>query len=684
VSIVRPDTASIPDAPGAYLFRDADARVIYAGKAISLRKRVASYFSRPLHPRTEAMVANAQSVEWIVASTEVDALMLEYNLIKAHKPRFNVRYRDDKSYPYLALTVGEKWPRARVMRGAKRKGVRYFGPYGHAYAIRDTLDALTRVFPVRTCSNGFFDQRARAGRPCLFYDIGRCAGPCVPSFTGATDEGYRQQVEAMSAFLAGDYRPVLMRLDSEMRRSAEVLEFERAAKLRDQLAAAKKAMESQEMVLARGDDLDVIGMEEDDLEAAFQVFFVRRGRVMGRRGWVVDKVEDIDAAGLVASFVRELYMDREDDVPPRVLAPAWPADRELLEEWLSSVRGSRVRIAVPARGDGRRLLQVVNQNAKEAFVRHKLRRATDFAARSRALTELGDVLGLPIAPLRIECFDISNLGPTDKVGSMVVFEDGLPKRSDYRKFEIKGVPGQDDFASMEEVLSRRFARFERDPEAPAGPAPGDASLAQPIGGRVSRLGPDVPLHGPGWGGEDPARVAHSGRPFGSEGERRRGRRFAYPPSLIVVDGGRGQLSVAERVMTDRGLSIPAIGLAKRLEEVYLPGQPEPLVIPRGSEALFLLQHIRDEAHRFAITYHRAKRAKRALHSPLDDVPGVGSTRKRALLRKFGSLARLRTASAEEIAGTPGIGPSLARTIHEHLHRLQFATGEGAAGERAAV
>jgi excinuclease ABC subunit C len=645
VSIVRPDTASIPDAPGAYLFRDADARVIYAGKAISLRKRVASYFSRPLHPRTEAMVANAQSVEWIVASTEVDALMLEYNLIKAHKPRFNVRYRDDKSYPYLALTVGEKWPRARVMRGAKRKGVRYFGPYGHAYAIRDTLDALTRVFPVRTCSNGFFDQRARAGRPCLFYDIGRCAGPCVPSFTGATDEGYRQQVEAMSAFLAGDYRPVLMRLDTEMRRSAEVLEFERAAKLRDQLAAAKKAMESQEMVLARGDDLDVIGMEEDGLEAAFQVFFVRRGRVMGRRGWVVDKVEDIDAAGLVASFIRELYMDREDDVPPRVLAPAWPADRELLEEWLSSVRGSRVRVAVPARGDGRRLLQVVNQNAKEAFVRHKLRRATDFAARSRALTELGDVLGLPIAPLRIECFDISNLGPTDKVGSMVVFEDGLPKRSDYRKFEIKGVPGQDDFASMEEVLSRRFARFERDPEAPA---------------------------------------ARRGGPFGREGERRRGRRFAYPPSLIVVDGGRGQLSVAERVMTDRGLSIPAIGLAKRLEEVYLPGQPEPLVIPRGSEALFLLQHIRDEAHRFAITYHRAKRAKRALHSPLDDVPGVGSTRKRALLRKFGSLARLRTASAEEIAGTPGIGPSLARTIHEHLHRLQFATGERAAAERAAV
>jgi excinuclease ABC subunit C len=640
--------------------------VIYAGKAISLRKRLASYFSRPLHPRTEAMMGHAQSVEWIVASNEVDALMLEYNLIKAHRPRFNVRYRDDKSYPYLALTVGEKWPRARVMRGAKRKGVRYFGPYGHAYAIRDTLDTLTRVFPVRTCSDGFFDQRARAGRPCLFYDIGRCAGPCVPSFTGVTEEGYREQVDAMAGFLAGDHRPVLMRLEGEMRQAADGLEFERAAKLRDQLGAARKAMESQEMVLARGDDLDVIGMEEDDLEAAFQVFFVRRGRVMGRRGWVVDKVEDIDAAGLVASFLRELYMEREDDVPPRVLVPAWPADRELLEEWLSGVRRSHVRVAVPARGDGRRLLQVVNHNAKEAFVRHKLRRAADFAARSRALADLGDALGLPIAPLRIEAFDISNLGPTDKVASMVVFEDGLPKRSDYRRFEIKGVPGQDDFASMEEVLRRRLARLT--PEGSSGgTTPGDASLAQPIGGQSNGLGPDVPLREP------------AGAGAGRSGERRRPTRFAYPPSLIVVDGGRGQLSVAERVMADRGLSIPVVGLAKRLEEVYLPGQPEPLMIPRGSEALFVLQHLRDEAHRFAITYHRAKRGKRALPSELDDIPGVGETRKRSLLRKFGSLARLRTASADEISGTPGIGPGLARTIHEHLHRLHVAGDERAAG-----
>ena len=637
MSIPRTDPSTIPDSPGAYLFRDADGRVIYVGKTISLRKRLASYWGRPLHPRTEAMVEHAESVEWIVASTEVDALMLEYNLIKSHRPRFNVRYRDDKSYPYLALTVGERWPRARVMRGPKRKGVRYFGPYGHAYAIRHTLDALTRVFPVRTCSNAFFDQRARAGRPCLYYDIGRCSGPCVPSTTGVTEESYRDQVEAMAEFLDGRHRPILARLESEMRDAAGVLEFERAAKLRDQLGAARKAIESQEMVLARRDDLDVVGLEEDDLEAAFQVFFVRRGRVMGRRGWVVDKVEDIDAPGLVASFLRELYMDREE-VPPKVLVAVWPSDQGVLEEWLSRMRGARVRISVPARGDGRRLLQVVNQNAKEAFARHKLKRASDFAARSRALAELGEVLGLPLAPLRIEAYDVSNLGPTDKVASMVVFEDGLPKRTDYRKFEIKGVPGQDDFASMEEVLRRRFARLSVESEP----------------------GPET---SPGKDGR----------------RRKRPGRFAYPPSLIVVDGGRGQLSVAERVLADHGLSIPAVGLAKRLEEVYLPGQPQPLIIARGSEALFVLQHIRDEAHRFAVTYHRVKRARRALHSSLDDIPGVGATRKKALLKRFGSVARLRTASVDELAKTPGVGPSLAGVIHDRLHGVEGSTGERRAG-----
>jgi excinuclease ABC subunit C len=618
VSVPRPLPSSIPDEPGAYLFRDSDGRVLYVGKAKSLRKRLASYWGRPLHARTEAMTAQAASVEWIVARGEVDALMLEYSLIKSNRPRFNVRYRDDKSYPYLALTVGERWPRAQVMRGPRRKGVRYFGPYGHAYAIRETLDALTRVFPVRTCSNAFFDQRARARRPCLYYDIGRCAGPCVPEATGVTEEGYRQQVESLADFLAGTYRPVLSRLESEMDQASGQLEYERAARLRDQLAAARKAMESQEMVLGHREDLDAIGLDEDELEAAFQVFFVRRGRVMGRKGWVVDKVEDLDRAELLGSFLRELYMERED-VPPRILVPESPADASVLEEWLSGRRGSRVRIAVPARGAKRRLCQTVSQNAREAFMRHKLRRASDFGARSRALAELGDALGLNQAPLRIEAYDISNLGPTDKVGSMVVFEDGLPKRTDYRKFEIKAVPGQDDFASMEEMLRRRFARL-------AGESSGDESATAP-----------------------------------------RSRRFAYPPALIVVDGGRGQLGVATKVLAEAGLDIPAIGLAKRLEEVYVPGQPEPLHIPRSSEALFVLQHLRDEAHRFAVTYHRTKRTRRALASPLDEVPGIGPARKRALLRRFGSLVRLRQATLEEIQDVQGIGPEMARTIHEHLH-----------------
>jgi excinuclease ABC subunit C len=611
--LARPETSEVPNAPGAYLFRDADGRVIYVGKAKSLRKRLASYWTRPLHPRTEAMVAAAGKVEWIVASGEVDALHLEYNLIQEHRPRFNVRYRDDKSYPYLAVTVGEKWPRATVTRSKRRKGVRYFGPYAHAYAIRETLDALTRVFPVRTCSNGFFDQRKRAGRPCLYFDIGRCLGPCVPDKTGVTEEDYRATVEALCDFLAGNHRAVLRDLEGEMKAAADAREYEKAARVRDRLNAARKAIEQQEMVLGHRENLDVIGMAEDDLEAAFQAFFVRGGRVMGRKGWVVDRVEDLDRPALVSSFLRELYMDR-DEVPPRVLVPAWPVDREVLERWLSDTRDGPVRIAIPERGDKRRLMQTVTNNAKESFIRHKMKRASDFAARSRALAELGEALGLKDPPLRIEAYDISNLGPDSKVGSMVVFEDGLPKRSDYRRFEIKGVPGQNDFASMEEMLRRRFTRYLKEKDQPA--------------------------------------------------EKRR--RFAYPPSLVVVDGGRGQLNVALRVVEEVGVEVPVIGLAKRLEEVYLPGQPEPLLVPRGSEALFVLQHVRDEAHRFAIEYHRKKRERRALASPLDEVPGVGPTRKRALLRKFGSLARLSRASTEEIAATPGIGPSLAEEIAGRL------------------
>jgi excinuclease ABC subunit C len=644
VSVPRPAASSIPDEPGAYLFRDGEGRVIYVGKAQSLRKRLASYWGKPLHPRTEAMTEAAASVEWIVANTELDALMLEYNLIKEHRPRFNIRYRDDKSYPYLAITVGETWPRAQVLRGRKRKNVRYFGPYGHAYAIRETLDSLTRVFPVRTCSNAFFEQRARAKRPCLYYDIGRCSGPCVPEVTGVTPERYRADVEDLSNFLSGNQKEVLAFLEAEMADAAAHQEYELAAKQRDRLGAARRAMESQEMVLTQPEDLDVVALVEDDLEAAFQAFFIRRGRVMGRKGWIVDRVEELDRPRMLASFVRELYMER-DEVPPRVLVPQQPADREVMEAWLAERRGGPARFAVPERGAKRRLLELVTRNAGETFQRHKLKRSSDFGARSRALSQLAEELGLPQAPLRIECYDISNLGPTDKVGSMVVFEDGLPKRSDYRRFQIKGVPGQDDFASMEEMLRRRLSRLMEESNEESARSVVPAASASATSGAGQRS---------------------SGADAG-QGARRRPHRFSYPPALIVVDGGRGQLGVATKVVADLDLEIPVVGLAKRLEEVYLPGEPEPLMIPRASEALFVLQHLRDEAHRFAIAYHRQKRGKRALASPLDEIPGVGPSRKRALLRRFGSLTRLRAATIQEIALTPGIGGALAREVHERLH-----------------
>ena len=611
MTVARPLPTAVPDEPGAYLFRDIDGRVVYVGKAASLRKRLASYWGKQQQQRTEGMLAQAETIEWIVASTEVEALMLEYNLIKSNQPRFNIRYRDDKSYPYLALTVGEKWPRAQVLRGAKRTGVRYFGPYGHAWAIRGTLDSLTRVFPVRTCSNAFFDQRARAKRPCLYFDIGRCLGPCVPAATSATENTYRKQVDALASFLSGETRAVLAGLQCGMESASEAQEYELAARYRDRLAAARRVLESQEAVLPNEEDLDVIGLADDDLEAALQVLFVRRGRVSGRLGAVVDKVEDVDAAGLVSSFVRELYMQR-DEIPPAVLIPVLPEDADVLETWLAGRRGIGVKLGSPSRGSKRRLVELATDNARDAFRRHKLKRASDFGARSRALAELAEVLGLPDAPLRIEAYDVSNLGPADKVGSMVVFEDGLPKRSDYRRFEIKGVAGQDDFASMEEILRRRFSKASGTEE-----------------------------HRPG--------------------------RFAYPPSLVVVDGGRGQLGAAVHVMEELGVSIPAVGLAKKLEEVFMPRNPEPISIPRSSEALFVLQHVRDEAHRFAVDYHRRKRASRQLASPLDDIPGVGPARKKALLKRFGSLAKLREASAEEIGGVSGVGPGLAQTVYACLH-----------------
>ena len=603
--LARPETGSIPTAAGVYLFKDVQGRVIYVGKAKTLRSRLSNYFGPELHPRTRAMVEAASEVDWIVTDNEVEALHLELNLIKEHRPRYNVRYRDDKSYPYLAVTLDEEIPRARVMRGSKRKGVRYYGPFAHAYAIRDTLDLLLTTFPIRTCSQGVFDRCRRRNRPCLLYDIERCSGPCVGA---VSPDEHRAIVAELCDYLDGHTRPVIDRLETAMREASSREEYELAAKLRDQLDNVRRAIEKQQMVSSERDDIDVVGWHEDDLEAAVQVFFVRRGRVTGRKGYIVDKVEDLATAELVEGFLERLYAD--SDVPRRVLVPVQPANRALVEEWLSKLRGGPVTLSVPQRGAKRWLLQTVTDNAKEAFARHRLKRSSDFASRSRQLTELQEALGLSQAPLRIECFDISNTGPTEAVGSMVVFEDGVSKRSDYRRFQIKHTSGPDDFAMMGEVVRRRFLRYRR-----------------------------------------------------NDSEPEPNRKFAYAPNLVVIDGGKGQLSRVVEVMEELGIDdIAVCSLAKRMEEVFLPDRAEPIVIPRSSEALYLLQSVRDEAHRFALTYHRLRRSKSMTRSALDAVPGLGNARRKKLLNHFGSVKRIRTATLEELYEVPG----LPRTVAEAL------------------
>jgi len=621
--IARPPAGSIPTGPGVYMFRDAHGRVIYVGKAKSLRSRLSNYFAADLHPRTEAMVEAAAEVEWIVAASEVGALHLELSLIKEHRPRYNVRYRDDKSYPYLAITLDEDYPRARVMRGSKRKGVRYYGPFAHAYAIRDTLDLLLKTFPMRTCSQGVFDRCRRRGRPCLLFNIERCAGPCV----GAVDkEEHRRIVLELCDFLDGHTRPVLQRLEAQMKEAASRQEYEAAAKARDELDNVRKAIERQEMVTSESEDLDVVGLAQNDLEAAFQVFFVRRGRVTGRKGFIVDKVEDLDTAQLVARFIERLYADSE--VPKQVLVPVEPDDHDVLERWLTEERGTKVRIRVPERGAKRSLLATVTQNATQAFTQHGLKRSSDFAARSRQLNELQGAIGMVDVPLRIECYDISNTGPSEAVGSMVVFEDGLPKRSDYRRFAIKWTAGPDDVAMMGEVIRRRFARFLAEQSAPQSP------------------------------------------------EELKERRFAYPPNLVVVDGGKGQLGRVVEVMGELGIErVAAVGLAKRMEEIFVPARSEPMTLARDSEALYLLQRVRDEAHRFANTYHRQRRGKRMTQSALEGVPGLGPARRRTLLKHFGSVKRIREASLEDIAGVKGVPEKVAAGVYQHLHH--GADGAGA-------
>ncbi|MFE8973943.1 MULTISPECIES: excinuclease ABC subunit UvrC [Streptomyces] len=654
-SSYRPSPGQIPDSPGVYKFRDEHRRVIYVGKAKNLRQRVANYFQdlANLHPRTRSMVTTAASVEWTVVSTEVEALQLEYTWIKEFDPRFNVKYRDDKSYPYLAVTLNEEFPRVQVMRGAKKKGVRYFGPYGHAWAIRETVDLMLRVFPVRTCSAGVFKNAARTGRPCLLGYIDKCSAPCVGR---VTPEEHRELAEDFCDFMAGRTGTYIRRLEKEMTQAAEEMEYERAARLRDDAGALKRAMEKSAVVLADATDADLIAVAEDELEAALQIFHVRGGRVRGQRGWVTDKVEAVDTAGLVEHALQQLYgEERGEAVPKEVLVPALPEDTEAVSQWLAERRGSQVSLRIPQRGDKKDLMETVQRNAQQALGLHKTKRASDLTTRSRALEEIAEALGLDAAPLRIECYDISHLQGDDVVASMVVFEDGLARKSEYRRFQIKGFEGQDDVRSMHEVIGRRFKRYlqekERMGEWEQPPSATYPAATGPV------PAPTGPVPAPALPAASPADETD---PREDDG---RPKRFAYPPQLVVVDGGQPQVAAAKRALDELGIDdIAVCGLAKRLEEVWLPDDDDPVVLPRSSEGLYLLQRVRDEAHRFAITYQRAKRAKRIRTSPLDDVAGLGETRKQALIKHFGSVKKLRQATIEEICEVPGIGRRTAESV----------------------
>jgi excinuclease ABC subunit C len=680
----RPSPGSIPDAPGSYQFLDADGRVLYVGKAKSLRSRLTNYFGDPstLPPRTAGMVAAADRVEWIQVANEVEAILLEYALIKRHRPRFNIRLADDKSYPWLAVTLDDEWPRAAVVRGRRRPGIRYFGPYAHVGAIRDTLDLLLRTFQVRSCSDAKLDRHVKMGKPCLLYHIERCSAPCI----GAVDRDvYDAMVEDLMAFLAGDTDDVERRLQADMEDAAAALDFERAARLRDSLHTLRVACERQQVVTERPEDFDMVGIDEDALEAAVCVFHVRRGRIVGRRAFVLDKVEELNRPQLVGRILEQLYGDADPVPPParttrvrggdrsgwtsgagdprtwgtegtaapgvprQVLVPDLPDEPDVYEGFLAGRRGGPVGLHVPRRGGKRALLETVTMNAGEELVRHRLRRASDHDSRARALESLRQVLGLAQAPLRIECYDMSHLQGTDYVGSMVVLEDGLPRKSEYRRFRLRDVPGNDDYAAMEEVLTRRLSALVEARRQAAT----DSSSAT----------------GNGAAGHPPAVADADDDDREARRRRSRARRFAYPPQLLLLDGGKGQLNVGVRVLERLGLAdeIPVAALAKTFEEVYVPGQPDPVQVPRGSEALFLLQRIRDEAHRFAITYHRDLRGKRMTRSTLEGVPGLGPARRARVLRELGSLRALRAASRDDLGGLAWLPDPVADALYAHLH-----------------
>jgi excinuclease ABC subunit C len=651
----RPQTGEIPTNPGVYRFRDPHGRVIYVGKAKSLRSRLNSYFANPagLLPKTYAMVHTASSVEWTVVGSELESLQLEYTWIKEFKPRFNVVFRDDKTYPYLALTMSEKFPRVQVMRGDRRKGTRYFGPYT-AGAIRETMDTLLRVFPVRSCSAGVLKRAQASGRPCLLGYIDKCAAPCVGR---VTPEEHRALAEDFCAFMGGEAKRFITRLEKEMAGAVAELDYERAARLRDDIAAMRKVFERNAVVLAEDTDADIFALHEDELEAAVQVFHVRGGRVRGQRGWVVEKVEDSTTPDLVEHLLQQVYGEDGDShgrLPREVLVPVEPSNQPELTQWLGGLRGAKVDIRVPQRGDKAALMSTVRENAEHALRLHKTRRAGDLTVRSQALQELQEALDLPVALLRIECYDVSHVQGTNVVASMVVVEDGLPKKSDYRKFSVTGAAAADDTAAMHDVLTRRFRHYLQDKTAQveAAALPGhQAALAAAADAAVLDTTTPAPRA-----------------------------KFAYPPNLVVVDGGKPQVNAAARALADLGIDdVYVVGLAKRLEEVWLPDSDFPVILPRTSQGLYLLQRIRDEAHRFAITFHRQKRGKAMTVSALDGVPGLGESKRKALLAHFGSVKGVKAASVAELSAAKGIGPALATAIVTH-----FSSDAEAAGLAPAV
>lgn len=625
----KPKPGEIPTEPGVYRFRDAEGRVLYVGKAKNLRARLSNYFAplHTLHERTRRMVTTASSVEWTVVDTDVDSLQLEYMWIQEYSPPFNVRYKDDKSYPYMAVTLADEAPRVIVTRNRKIRGAKYFGPYPKVWAVHDTIDLMIKVFPIRTCSDASYKRAMATGRPCFPGQIGRCGGPCSMK---VTIEEHRAIVDDFVSFMSGADQRFTKALTARMNEAAAAMDYESAAVYRDKLQSIDAVLTRSALVLASDTDADLFGIAEDELSAAVQHFVVRGGRIRGVRATTIDKELDISGAELVDQVLQRTYGDAAPaDIPRQVLVPTLPDDAVELEQWLCERRGKRVSVQVAQRGRKAELMQTATRNAQQALLLHKTRRTSDYTARSQALTDLQEALGLDEAPLRIECYDVSHLSGTNVVASMVVFEDGLPRKDQYRSFGVTGTT--DDTASMHQVLMRRLAYLDRPEETEA-----DAEVST-----------------------DPL----------AEGDvvtTRKKPRFAYRPQLLVVDGGQPQVEAAARALRDAGHpEIALCGIAKRLEEVWLPGEEYPVILPRTSEALYLLQRLRDEAHRFAIT-HQRKRRKRDISSVLNEIPGLGPSRIKALLKHFGSVAKLSAATPEQIAELPGIGPKLAATIHQHL------------------